>query len=300
MRAANSKLHQCLIRPAQVNRPACLPPHRQATPASRRSGSAVGAACPNGRGCPHLPSAAVITLIACACLCLPVPWRTGLGGRALAASPGAEEGGDGLPPRRDLFGTRGGEKKPTGRDERDGRVRGTIELSDGERETGRLSLTADLGMTFYDTAAKEWREVGLEELSRIDARARVEELDREWRWKEAGRDEKVYTGRARPRRWLDHHVTLADGTRFTGHIKGTLIYIETDPDPAADEKTGSEAKRARAVKKRFVIRQYQRGNWGQTLDDLVYIKRIVVERPEKKAAPKGERAKARPRGADRD
>ncbi len=254
------------------------------------------------------PSAALITLVACAWLCLPVPWRTGAGGQALAASPGAEEGGGGLPPRRDLFGTRGGEKKRTGRDEQDRRVRGTIELSNGERETGWLSLTADLGMTFYDTAAKEWREVGLAELSRIDARPRAEELDKEWRWKEAGRDEKVYTGRTRPRRWLDHDVTLADGTRFTGHIKGTRIYIETDPDPAVDEKTEGEAKRApvrrhtgrRPVKKRFVILQYQRGDWGQTLKDLISITSIVVERPEEKAAPEGERAKAPPRGDEGD
>ena len=253
------------------------------------------------------PGAALTTLIACACMCLPVPWQTRAGRRALAASPGAEEGGGGLPPRRDLFGTRGGEKKRAGRDERDGRVRGTIELSDGKSETGRLSLTADIGMTFYDTAAKEWREVGMDELSRIDARPGAEELDKEWRWKEAGRDEKVYTGRARPRRWLDHDVTLADGTRFTGHIKGTLIYIETDPEPEADKKAEAEAtrgdrtparrpERARPVKKRIVIRQYQRGDWGQTLKDLIYIKSIVVERPEEKAAPEGERAKAPTRG----
>jgi hypothetical protein len=236
-------------------------------------------------------------------VCLSVPWRPGLGGQALAASPGAEEGGGGLPPRRDLFGTRGGGKKRAGSDERDGRVRGTIELSNGESETGRLSLTANLGMTFYDTAAKEWREVELSELSRIEARPRAEELDKEWRWKEAGRDEKVYTGRTRPRRWLDHDVTLADGTRFTGHIKGTLIYIETDPEPEADKKAEDGGTRApvrrrtgrRPVKKRIVMRQYQRGDWGQTLKDLVYIKSIVVEKPEEKAAPEGERAKAPPR-----
>jgi len=244
--------------------------------------------------------AALTTLIACACLCLPVPWRTGAGGRALAASPGAEEGGGDLPPRRDLFGTRGGKKNRAGSDERDGRVRATIELSNGERDTGRLSLTADLGMTFYDTAAKEWREVELSELSRIDARPRAEELDKEWRWKEAGRDEKVYTGRTRPRRWLDHDVTLADGTRFTGHVKGTLVYIETDPEPAADKKTEGEPKRARPVKKRIVIRQYQRGDWGQTLKDLVYIKSIVVEKPEEKAAPEGKKAKTPPRGDEGD
>ncbi|MHC4199039.1 MAG: hypothetical protein ACYSU0_03545 [Planctomycetota bacterium] len=243
------------------------------------------------------PGAALTTLIACACLYLPVPWRTGAGRRALAASPGAEEGGGDLPPRRDLFGTRGGGKKRAGRDEPDGRVRGTIELSNGESETGRLWLTADLGMTFYDTAAKEWREVELSELSRIDARPRAEELDKEWRWKEAGRDEKVYTGRTRPRRWLDHDVTLADGTRFTGHIKGTPIYIETDPEPAADKKAEAKPKRARPTRKRLVMLQYQRGDWGQTLKDLIYVKsirieNIVVERPEEKAAPKVERAKA--------
>ena len=207
---------------------------------------------------------------------------------ALAASSGGGEDAPPLPPRRDLFGTR--ERKPAARAGA-ARVRGTIELSDGTREEGRLWLTADLSLVFFDTGAKKWREVALEEISRVDASPRAQELDREWRWKEGGSDEKVYTGRTRPRRWLDHEVSLKDGTSFTGRIKGTVIFIEIQAGPEA-EKKGAGANNPRPVKKRYFIRQHQRGDWGDGLEDLLYIKSIVIREPKDPSA--GEDARKAP------
>ncbi len=199
---------------------------------------------------------------------------------ALTASSGEGASPAPLPPRRDLFGTR--ERKPAA-SAAAGRVRGTIELSDGTREEGRLWLTADIPLVFFDTGAKKWREVALEEISRVDATPRAQELDREWRWKEGGSDEKVYTGRARPRRWLNHEVSLKDGTRFAGRIKGTVIFIEIEAGPEAREKLAG-ADSPRPVKKRYFIRQHQRGDWGDGLDDLLYIKSIVIREPEDPSA----------------
>jgi len=185
------------------------------------------------------------------------------------------------PPRRDLFGTRGQEaaRRPAGEG-----VRGTVELSSGERVEGRLSLQQGLALELFDTEAKEWRELRLEELARLEARVRSEDLEKEWRWKEAGSDEKVYTGRAYPRRWLDHEATMKDGRRFRGHVRGAVLLLEEtprEPDPGKPAAGTSPAKR------RFVIKQYERGALGQTLEDLVYVKAVVIgERPAAGGSPR--------------
>lgn len=209
-----------------------------------------------------------------------------------------------LPPRRDLFGKREPVRKHAEPAERGGRTWGTVVFSDGRRVEGRLSVTLDGSLVFFDTETEEWREVPLTELARADARPRVEKLDREWRWKEAGCDEKVYTGRARPLRWLDHDVRLKDGSGFSGHIKGTVIYVETAADPPAGgeprdgdgpgkggEKSGGKSvEKTRAAsgprrslrpekRERYFLRQYDRGSWGETLESLVYVRSIVMHEP---------------------
>lgn len=160
-------------------------------------------------------------------------------------------------PRRDLFGA-----KSQGTPQS---VKGTIELSNGERMEGRLSLVGVPALELFDLEAKQWRELRLEELARIDAKVRSEAMEKEWRWKESGSDEKVFTGKAYPRRWLDHEITLKDGKRFKAHVRGAVLIVEIER-PGADP-----------VKKRLALKQYERGEAGQKLEDLVYVKAIVVE-----------------------
>jgi hypothetical protein len=190
-------------------------------------------------------------------------------------APGAPSRPEARSAGRDLFGTREAPRRPPAP------VRGAVELSDGARVEGGLSLTAGKALELFDTDAREWREVTLEELAELRAEVRSERLEREWRWKEGGSDEKVYTGRAYPRRWLDHVVLLRDGTGFRGHLRGTILYVEVRRDerekPTPGEKgaesTGPEPRERR---RRFILRQYERGRLGETLDDLVYVKRVTL------------------------
>ena len=48
----------------------------------------------------------------------------------------------------------------------------------------------------------------------------------------------------------------------------------------ASGRRGDEAPK----RLRFILRQYERGRLGQTLDDLVYVKRVIVH--EKRPSPK--------------
>ena len=270
----------------------------------------------------------------------------------LAAGPGEAAGsaGGGLPPRRDVFGTApGGDGR---RVRSPGRVWGTVELSDGTRDEGWLSLAPGRPFEVYDLDREEWREFGMHGILGLRATPRKEELEREWRWKEYGKDEKVYTGRAYPKRWLDHELVVrvertapsaasaepagasksrAESTDDSGrasrerircHIRGAVLYLTTEPkkpsarkaasapeegdrkrsgaeDAGDGEPRGREAgggkpgggaggefddgkpdgrppRKGTPRRLRFILRQYERGKLGQTLDDLVYVERVIV------------------------
>ncbi len=226
----------------------------------------------------------------------------GLGRSALAAGSGGAR-----PAGRDLFGTRGGAKKPA---RENAPVPATVTWSDGRRETGKLSFTPGVPLTVYDLEGKEWVDVELADLASLVAVPREEKIDREWRWKDYGNDEKVYTGRERPRRWLDHALMLKGGEKMKVHVKGTVVYFDTVPEPekltkptkqekpkagAAPAKPDAKSKSdAKPVRKRLIIRQYDRGNWGETLKSLVYVKSIVVGEPGGASKPAPKPAAKRP------
>ena len=217
------------------------------------------------------------------------------------ATAAAAQGGDAPPAGRDLFGTRGGAEKPP---PENAPVPATVTWSDGKKEMGKLSFTRGVPLTVYDLKKKEWVEIELADLAALEAFPRAEKMDREWRWKDYGNDEKVYTGRERPRRWLDHAVTLGGGDRMKVHVKGSVMYFDTVLAPEKKESPVGSGKSTRPavpkkpeakaepkpVRRRLIIRQYDRGGWGERLEDLVYVKSIEVGEPD--GAPKRARKPA--------
>jgi len=213
---------------------------------------------------------------------------------ATAGTTFAGDAGPAGPAGRDLFGTRDKAKRASAQD---APVPATVEWSDGRKETGRLSFTPGVPLAVYDLGKKEWVDIELADLEALEASPRAEKMDREWRWKDYGSDEKVYTGRERPRRWLDHTLRLKGSEAMKVHVKGTVMYFDTAPDTAKQEpgvksagiaagKTDDKPDKVAApkpVRRRLIIRQYDRGDWGQTLEGLVYVKRIEVGEP--KGAP---------------
>jgi hypothetical protein len=206
---------------------------------------------------------------------------------AASLTAGAE-----LPPRRgrDLFGTRGQQNAEAKASSTN--LWGEVHLSNGEKLVGWLSLSYGRRLELYDPAAKKWHKLHLSELIRVDASIRSEEFEREWRWQEGGSDVKVYTGRGYPRRWLDHTCRLKNKETFLGHLNGAVLHVTVPAKYVAesaarkneakndgttkDPKQKDAPKKTGPLKKRFILRQYERGKLGTTLENLVYVKSIVI------------------------
>jgi uncharacterized protein YndB with AHSA1/START domain len=132
----------------------------------------------------------------------------------------------------------------------DGRP-GTVEWSDGRKETGAISLTPgkDLRL-FTDTRQVSLK---LEQVKEISFKTEKEEMWEGFYFPNAGQATQVKTGEVYPIRYLKTQITLNDGKVVEGHLYTTTVYIETDD---ATEKAVLMAK--------------QTGQNGQKLTDLVY------------------------------
>ena len=134
---------------------------------------------------------------------------------------------------------------------RDGRV----EFSDGNAISGKVSLTP--GGELKIQAGPQMRVLDLARVREIRLAPEKEEMDRNWRFKEAGQTAKEFFGEPYPVRSLQTTVVLAGGESFTGHLYSTVLYVET----------GETAQKVLLLAK-------QRGKEGQSLKSLVYPTRI--------------------------
>jgi len=154
---------------------------------------------------------------------------------------------------------------PSDRFGRDDALPGVAILSDGTVLAGGLYTTRDRNWEVWVESAKRWRHVPPILVLSIQAVVVEEGMDKEWRWKEMGSDEKVFTGRQRPVRRFQWRLHLIDDSVVTGTIKGQPLWIDT----------GGGAKRPAGP---YVLHERSAGEYGQTLEELVYLKRAVVSR----------------------
>jgi len=198
---------------------------------------------------------------------IPIRWRLLAAGAAAAAAVGA---GAGDPPASapadEAPGIVAPAANPFGRGPaRTGRrdaLPGVVCLSDGTVIPGQVYTTRDKDWQVWVDAEKRWRHVPPILVLSIRAVVVEERMDKEWRWKEMGSDEKVYTGRTRPvrrHRWRFH---LIDDSWITGTVKGQPLWIR-------------HAGRTRGP---FVLHERSAGKYGQDLDDLVYVRKVVISR----------------------
>ena len=154
---------------------------------------------------------------------------------------------------------------PLGRGDRFGRrdaLPGIVILSDGKMLPGGLYTTRDKNWEVWVQSQQRWRHIPPIAVLSIRAVVVEEKADREWRWKEMGSDEKVFTGRTRPTRRLEWTFHLIDGSYLTGSVKGQPLWVES-----AQKRHGP-----------FVLHERSAGNYGQSLKDLVYVKQVVISR----------------------
>ena len=172
-----------------------------------------------------------------------------------ATGPGIAEPAGGSP-----FGTRD-------RFKRKDALPSVVILSDGRTLPGTIYTTRDKDLEVWvasETRAADarWRHAPLILLLSIQAVVVEEGMEKEWRWKEMGSDEKIFTGRKKPIRRFRWRLHLIDDSYITGAIKGQPLWVD------------SRGKRRGP----FILHERSAGKYGQTLEDLVYVKRVVISR----------------------
>jgi len=139
---------------------------------------------------------------------------------------------------------------------------GVIELSGGQVLAGWMYTTIEKNWEVFIDPEKRWRLVPFVTALSITAIVEEEVMEKKWRWKEMGVPERVYTGEEFPTRRLSWKIHLIDDTFITGPVKGQPLWIEYE-----GRKSGP-----------FILAERSKGEVGQKLSDLVYVKRIIVSR----------------------
>ncbi len=201
---------------------------------------------------------------------------------------------------------------PAGREAR-------VLLSDGSvLPSAVVRFRKDLKVLVFVAETGERQEVRFSEIVLLRQSVLEESVEREWRWKEGGSDEKIYTGQSYPWRKYGVEIQTRDGLLLKGRFtSGFPVTIHWDSGPrlrreaevglgvaeaalrdAEEEGTGggyenlqeavaSAQKRCRSltdghprpVKQTFIIRPRQKGGLGVSLDALSYIQEMDLREP---------------------
>jgi hypothetical protein len=132
---------------------------------------------------------------------------------------------------------------------------GKIEFSDSNVLSGVISLTP--GSELKIEAGPAIRVLALDRVREIRFAPEKEEMERAWRFKEAGQTAKEFFGDPYPVRSLAATVTLGDGEKITGHLYTTVLYIAN----------GDNAQKV-------ILPAKQTGQEDETFQQLVYAKLI--------------------------
>jgi hypothetical protein len=138
----------------------------------------------------------------------------------------------------------------------DGAREGTMLLSDGKKIHGLIAHTQRKPVRIWVAEQGEYTDVPFSSIRSIQAKVVWERDEKEWHFKESGSDVKEYSGKTYPARATDYVVTLDDGTSIAGGVVEPL-YLLTSDGPVT-----------------FALHKRDKGEVGQSLDQLVYVKRV--------------------------
>ena len=155
--------------------------------------------------------------------------------------------------------------------EREGAVPGYVELSNGAIHAGTIYLTRDKRLQIYDEQLERQREIPLQVVKKIECTVKREWLEKEWKFKETTNDEKLYTGRSYPAREYLHTITLKDGRTITGPL-AAIVYVQ----PSQPSSVRPEEHRSPVQPEHYLLNKRNKGEMGETLKSLVYVKRIKL------------------------
>jgi len=132
---------------------------------------------------------------------------------------------------------------------------GKIEFSDSNILSGVISLSPHSELKLE--AGPQIRTLALDRVREIRFAPEKEEMERAWRFREAGQTAKEFFGDPYPVRHLAATITLGNGETITGHLYTTVLYV-TDGDQV----------------QKVILLAKQRGKEGDTFQSVVYPKLI--------------------------
>ncbi|MHC4177150.1 MAG: hypothetical protein ACYSWU_06570 [Planctomycetota bacterium] len=154
---------------------------------------------------------------------------------------------------------------------REDAVPGYVEMSDGTVHPGQIYLTRDKRLKIYDEKLQRQREIPLRAVKQIECRVKKQWMEKEWKFKEAAKSEKMYTGRTYPAREYLHVITLRDKRTITGPVSA-IVYVQPSRT-VAGEPGGYPA---RPKPQRYLLHKRHKGKIGDDLKSLVYVKLIKL------------------------
>ena len=175
--------------------------------------------------------------------------------------------------------------------QREDAVPGYLELSDGSIRPGQIYLTRDKRLIIADEQLQRQREIPLSAVKQINCTIKKQWMEKEWKFKETTKDEKMYTGRSYPVREYEHTITLHDGRTVSGGLSA-IVYVQ----PADNNPAKSDASRSESKVEQYILNKRNKGEIGEDLQSLVYVKSIKLgkeafEEGKQKAAEKGKKVK---------
>ncbi len=105
---------------------------------------------------------------------------------------------------------------------------GKVEFSDSNILSGTISLTP--GSQLKIQAGPKVRVLALDRVAELRFAPERQEMERAWRFKEAGQTAKEFFGDPYPVLYLATTVTLGDGEKISGHLYTTVLYVAAGDD----------------------------------------------------------------------
>ena len=133
---------------------------------------------------------------------------------------------------------------------------GKVAFSDGSTLAGKISLTPGSELKLH--LGQQLRTLPLDAVQELRSEPETKAMERAWRFLEAGKTAKEFTGQPYPVLYLKTTVVLAGGATLTGHLYTTVLYVEG-------------AERTQKVS----LLAQQRGKAGESFATVVYPKQIT-------------------------
>jgi len=105
---------------------------------------------------------------------------------------------------------------------------GWVQLSDMTVLAGSVYTSLSKAIAIFDQDAKKYERVAWDEIATIDISIAENTLEQDWRWKEGGSDQKIYTNLYYV--WHKYRTTITkkDGTTITGDVAAPVWVAPQD------------------------------------------------------------------------